>query len=674
MAGFYRSGYDELSPFSRIEWDPDNMLYVECGVGLYQILLRHGMMTLSDRKGSLLDDMLSEFENLFNSTVQEKKVSESRSKLLFSMESCSRSLTREYIMMLGKLTHVSQGRNLLLDSRIPKQLVKIGTRAPLDYFSRLVITSLLFTNYNGMPSKTLVLEWTKLTSSQSQIEWNCSHDLRVYIINLLRVMIHSREEEFALWGFDALLTIFVNTQKFFSSASRSVHDIPNDYLNLLLTTLDEAFRNRHLVSAMFKYRSDSSIIIEFLLSLNSSASMRLLIRVLSAAEGVETLAKLGWLEPTVSQWQRQGSFDYVHELDTSLAKVLNRNFLKRLAPSSATISVPTSVFEAIPRSLDADPELVMDLEGLFRLPWNVEVKISSVNGSGLTSSAVDDYISTDCFLDTTDLPSPYRNDVLADERRVVRVRALVLDSRGLPSGIPIGQDKIIRSALMCGVCPVRKDGSIVQVSETRSALHAPRIIKRSTPSSLKLNLENTNRHRSYSSNSTTLNSSTHGASSAKAIPSPGFNDTGKDSAVSQPVSSRDLETKSTVPTRRISGSIGVDHLCDWSLCKPGHRGVVNELGDGKFSVEVPGEPVVWIFGRSLPIPNQTFSKSIPNSNSSRANSSWAGGGFIYLLEVHYQLRLETKTVRCCLTCTCYAFKCNSLSRCSSQVLVMPSAN
>ena len=646
MAGFYRSGYEELSPFSRIEWDPNNMLYVECGVGLYQILLRHGMMTLSDRKGSLLDDMLGELENLFNSTAQEKKVSESPSKLLFNMESCSRSLTREYLMMVGKLTHVSQGRNLLLDSRIPKQLVKMGTRSSLDYFSRLAITSLLFTAYNGMPSKTLVLEWTKLTSNQSQIEWNCSHDLRVYIITLLRVMIHSREEEFSLWGFDALLTMFVNTQKFFSSASRSVHDIPTDYLDLLLTTLEEAFRNRLLVSAMFKFRSDATIIIDFLISLNSTASLRLLVRVLSAPEGVEALHKLGWLEPTVSQWQRQASFDYVHELDTSLAKVLNRNFLKRLAPSNATITVPASIFEAAPRSLDADPELVMDLEGLFRLPWNVEVKISSVNGSGLTASAVDDYISTDCFLDTTDLISPYRNEVLADERRVVRVRALVLDSRGLPSGIPIGQDKIIRSALMCGVCPIRKDCSIVQVSETKSALNAPRIMKRSTPSSLKLNLENTNRHRSYSSNSTTLNTSTHGSSSAKAIPSPGFNDAMKDSAINQIISSRDLEMKSSVPTRRISGSIGVDHLCDWSLCKPGHRGVVTELGDGRFSVEVPGEPVVWVFSRSLPSSSQyqTSTKFNLNSSSIRANSSWAGGGFTYLLEVHYLLRLETKTV------------------------------
>ena len=653
VAGFYRNGSEELSAFSRIEWDPDNLLYVECGIGLYQILLRHGMMTLSDRKGSLLDDMLNEFEHLYNSSIVDKKVSETPSRILFNLEACSRSMTREYILMLGKLTHVSQGRNLLLDGRIPKQLMKMGSRPSLDYFNRLVITSLLLSNYNGMPSKSLVLEWTKLTSNSNQIDWNCSYDLRMYIINLLRMMIHSREEEFAVWGFDALLNQFITTQKYFSSGVNNAHGFRSEYLDLLLMTLDEAFRNRHLVSAMFQFRSDAAAVIEFLVSINSSASQKLLIRILSVPEGIETLEKMGWLESTISNWQRQGCFEYVHQLDTSLAKVLNRNYLKRIAPQT-TILVPTAVFEASPRSLDADPELVVDLEGLFRLPWNVDVKISSINGSGMgASSNSDDYVNTDSFLDTTALISPYRNDVLSDEQRVIRVKAMVLDSRGLPSGIPIAQDKIIKCALMCGVCPVRKDGSIVQVSEMKSVINAPRIVKRSTPSSLKLSMENANRHRSYSSNSTTLNTSTHGSSSAKMIQTTSFSEV--QSMTIQPSSGREGENKTVVATRRTSGSIGVDHLCDWSLCKPGHRGVMTELGDGKFSVEVPGEPVIWIFSRSLPLSQyhlSSKSNATPTSSSIRANTSWAGGGFTYLIEVHYLLRLETKTVSHALFIDC----------------------
>jgi hypothetical protein len=140
-----------------------------------------------------------------------------------------------------------------------------------------------------------------------------------------------------------------------------------------------------------------------------------------------------------------------------------------------------------------------------------------------------------------------------------------------------------------------------------------------------------------------------------------------------------------------------EHLHDWSICKPGHRqGKVVELGDGKFAVEISGEPVVWIFSRSAsgslsstpPAGNvaggnnkfltnsiwqnaqqaqqaqahgkqkkptgPTGTQQVPSTPMSTSESLFAttmrsdssrAGGIVYLLEVHYMIRLQTGQVR-----------------------------
>lgn len=96
---------------------------------------------------------------------------------------------------------------------------------------------------------------------------------------------------------------------------------------------------------------------------------------------------------------------------------------------------------------------------------------------------------------------------------------------------------------------------------------------------------------------------------------------------------------------------------DWCSCKPGHRqGNVTELGEGLFSVSVPGDPVVWIFSRRAPgaAPAQRLGRSgslglgdassafggLGNNSPSRNDFSRAGN-LLYLVEVQYYFRLET---------------------------------
>jgi hypothetical protein len=82
-----------------------------------------------------------------------------------------------------------------------------------------------------------------------------------------------------------------------------------------------------------------------------------------------------------------------------------------------------------------------------------------------------------------------------------------------------------------------------------------------------------------------------------------------------------------------------DELQDWTHCCPEDRlRHVVELGQGRFSVEVPGEPIIWIFCRqsiaeyhavgALPIPAALGrSRNVPI--------------IAYLVEVQFVLRLET---------------------------------
>ena len=234
----------------------------------------------------------------------------------------------------------------------------------------------------------------------------------------------------------------------------------------------------------------------------------------------------------------------------------------------------------------------MSLESLVRIPWNIEVKLSTQasysQAHSISSSTATEYIKVDTFLDISNLQRV--NDINYSSQ-IVKVRGIVVDVKGTPSAQPIATNRIISNCLMAGVSPIFRDGNIENLSELKAW----------------------NRRKGQGTIVT--------------------NETDIDTPVTQ----------------------NNEKLYDWSQCKPGHRqGHVIELGDNKFSVEIAGEPAVWIFSRSLQsLGNiRRGSDKVSTSRGSSLVDSFMGGstfrgdssrsgGFVYLTEVQYHIKLES---------------------------------
>lgn len=229
----------------------------------------------------------------------------------------------------------------------------------------------------------------------------------------------------------------------------------------------------------------------------------------------------------------------------------------------------------------------MSLESLVRIPWNIEVKLSTQasysQAHSIASSTSTEYIKVDTFLDISDLQRVGDINYSSD---IVKVRGIVVDVKGTPSAQPIATNRIISTCLMAGVSPIFRDGNIENLSELKAW----------------------SRRKGQGTIIT--------------------NETDIDTPVTQ----------------------NNEKLYDWSHCKPGHRqGHVIELGDNKFSVEISGEPAVWIFSRSLQsssvfrrgsMRGSNIADSFMGGSTSRGDSS-RSGGFVYLTEVQYHIKLES---------------------------------
>lgn len=229
-------------------------------------------------------------------------------------------------------------------------------------------------------------------------------------------------------------------------------------------------------------------------------------------------------------------------------------------------------------------------------------------------------------LDASDLTSPLSFDVTCDANRIVKVRGILLDSKGNPCGQPIPQNKIISNTLLAGICPINRSGEIGSITDFQSQRR-----RASTTTNV------THREESKSTNRPSFsNVATSSQDACVAADTMGLNE------VDMPI------------------SLGQEHLCDWVACKPNHRqGNVTEMEDGLFAVTIPNEPVVWIFSRRatgvtgvsstrLSRPGSTSRGELPelwfdSSRSNRMDTS-RSGGLLYLVEVQYYFRLETGKV------------------------------
>ena len=222
-----------------------------------------------------------------------------------------------------------------------------------------------------------------------------------------------------------------------------------------------------------------------------------------------------------------------------------------------------------------------------------------------------------CILDLSTLPFPLEAEVSCDALRTVRVKGIVVDAKGLPTGYPISANKVISCCLLAGTSSVQRTGKVVQVSHNISA-----------------NLSNS-RRRSMNVNA--------GQYTARTTATQSYQPT-------------DLSSPEDLPI-----TLNCDHLHDWSVCRPNHRhSLLTPLEDGRLAVSVPEHPVTWVFSRTNsstgggmtergsdpPTADQT-SVAVTTSTTTGVGAGMgggSGGGNLYLVEIHYHLKLETGLV------------------------------
>lgn len=229
-------------------------------------------------------------------------------------------------------------------------------------------------------------------------------------------------------------------------------------------------------------------------------------------------------------------------------------------------------------------------------------------------------------------------ETTSDPTNLVKVRGIILDNRGFPTGHPIPYNKVVSSTMLAGVCPVTRTGRAL------------------SPGDMKVQ-----RRKS------TVSEGAYEAVSRMSAITPPSNVSLAESPLPNGSNSYDLPV-----------SFHLDAPYDWTTCKATHRqNNSTELPDGLFSVTVPGEPVVLIFSRRSPSNTQSGNSTTtrmgrgsiamnalapiaenstrPPSGTARQSPGETSGsgqvsgrdvnrGLVWLVEVQYFFRLETGCV------------------------------
>jgi hypothetical protein len=355
----------------------------------------------------------------------------------------------------------------------------------------------------------------------------------------------------------------------------------------------------------------------------------LLTRFLAIEEGINYLQKLDWVEPQLTIWKSVKCHEYASRVEMSLAKALNTTYTKyQQSALIKPIPINTPAFSNHPSASSGlqYPDGGVDIEGLLRVPWNIEVKIVAPSGVSIGDP---EYLKIDAYLDSSDLACPSSGDITSDNLRIIKVRGIVLDNKGNPFPQPILNDRTINTSLLCGVCPVMKDGTVIPSSDWTASLSQNQSFSvpasgTATPTENKSIPHNSiHRRRKSLLRSPYSSSDLRGIRSSYSDPPP-----------------IDLSSNQEPPLTLLS-----DNLQDWVKCKPSHRQKLRQYDVGasstsfstdedRFAVEIPDEPVVLIFSRQPPRLKTGGGATPPpryNVNNHAA----------YLVEVHYYLRLQT---------------------------------
>lgn len=540
LSGFFRGDTGNKGYFSLLDWIPDNVPFLRPACQMYTLLLNHpeGLLFLkTDRRGQLLTEISSalELEARPEAAIVESHIGDLK-KRMFSPVYCSTKMLREYFTLLGLMSSSKEGLKMMEQSNLFNRLQVMGMeKGGHDFLCRLILANLDY-SVDGS-SRKLLQAW--MTSG--------SKALRLYATCLLRALLRSEVTDFAKWGVDALVTQLTQEEELAKAA---------------LSVLEEATETDECLLAMVMRRPTK------LIQMKDKRAESLLLKFLSLPEGLAFLQGSGdWIPRTLVAWRREKYISYVHAVENSLFRGLHRDVSGRersnLSSSGSTrrTSWPTPIPVQVPMKRggtvkNGSQRSLWGLDWLYKMPWNMEVKIVGPPGSGPPSNlTVETYIDgslrdeEDSALDEDDL-----------RMNSIRVKAIVVDARNMPQPVIVNSQQTLQACLFLGTQPVDRRGFTKPPPKSNGGFVMP-------PAVAGMDGQTKGRTRSTSAAGGDRSSETAVMSSAYGFADPSY-----------PASESAAEENK-----------------DWSTCQPDQRSP-QYLTSPECSICAPGERAVWNLG------------------------------------------------------------------------------
>ncbi|KAJ0409015.1 hypothetical protein ATCC90586_005199 [Pythium insidiosum] len=541
LSGFFRCDPGNKGYFSQLAWIPDFVPFLRPACQMYTLLLNHpeGLLFLkTDRRGQLLTEISAalELEARPEAAIVESHIGALKARM-FSPEYCSRRMLREYFTLLGLMSSSKEGLKMMEQSNLFQRLYVMGTTKGHDFLCRLILANLDY-SVDGS-SRKLLQSWMQ----------EGSKPLRLFATCLLRALLRSEVADFAKWGIDALVTQLTQEE---------------DVAKAALSVLEEAAETDECLLAMILKRPVR------LLQLRDPRAESLLLKFLSLPEGLAFLHDCGqWIPQMLQAWRREKFFSYVHAVEHALFRGLHRDVCGRdrnvgasaLRRTCRPTPIPVHVPMKRGGGTSASPRSPWGLDWLYRMPWNMEVKIVGPPGSGPPSNLILETYVDGSLRDEED--TPLDEDDL--RRNSIRVKGLVVDARNMPQPVVVNSQQTLQACLFLGTQPVDRRGFTKPPPQSNGGFVLSTAL--ATDQALK------GRTRTQSS------AGAGGGNASERLSEPNL--------AANPL---DFQGDPSVPLPEAAA----DEHKDWSVCSPDQRSA-QWLSAPECSVCGPGERAVWNF-------------------------------------------------------------------------------
>lgn len=439
LSGFFRCDPGNKGYFSNLFWIPDHVPYLRPACQMYTLLLNHpeGLLFLkTDRRGQLLTEISSalELEARPEAAIVESHIGVLKSRM-FSPDYVSRRMLREYFTLLGLMSSSKEGLKMMEQSNLFQRLYVMGTTKGHDFLCRLILANL---DYSVDGSSRKLLQSWMMEGSKA---------LRLYSTCLLRALLRSEVADFDKWGIDALVTQLTQEDEVAKAA---------------LSVLEEAAETQECLLAMITKRPAK------LIMMKDRRAESLLLKFLSLTEGLNFLKETGdWIPRTLTTWRREKHISYVHVVENALFRGLHRDASGRDRNSSSNpvsnrkTCSPTPIPVNVPMKRGGsysggNQRSLWGLDWLYRMPWNMEVKIVGPPGSGPPSNLILETFIDGTMRDDDDGDSSLDEDDL--RMNSIRVKGIVVDARNMPQPVVVNSQQTLQACLFLGTQPVDRRG------------------------------------------------------------------------------------------------------------------------------------------------------------------------------------------------------------------------